>query len=166
MSLQLGCTKYCCFLCEWDRRAKNALPEERLPSEEISEGRREEWSTPSTGRMAHKPATVHMHEIRSDEILRKSHGLDRKAFKYLAEKFRRLSVAKIKEVFFWVLRSASNSETIYSTTYFRVTTKMLGTHFVWCQLTSSGMSGQKISRNWLRTCCHCITNMGAICPYR
>jgi len=36
----------------------SALPEERLASEEISEGRREECATPSTGRMAQNPATV------------------------------------------------------------------------------------------------------------
>ena len=41
----------------------------------------------------------------------------------------------------WVLRSASTSETICSTTYFRVTRKKLGTRFAWCQLTSSGISG-------------------------
>ena len=43
----------------------------------------------------------------------------------------------------WVLRSASSSETICSTTYFRVKRKNLGTRFVWCQLTSSGISGQQ-----------------------
>jgi len=52
------------------------------------------------------------------------------AFKYLAEKFPRLSEAKIKEGGLWVLRSASFSETICSTTYFRVTRKKLGTRFV------------------------------------
>ena len=69
------------------------------------------------------------------------------AFKYLAEKFSRLSEVKIKEGFLWVLRSASSSETICSTTYFRVTRKKLGMRFVWCQLTSSGISGQKTIRN-------------------
>jgi len=42
MVLQLGCKKYCCFLCEWGSRADSALREERRTSEEISEGRREE----------------------------------------------------------------------------------------------------------------------------
>jgi len=45
------------------------------------------------------------------------------AFKYLAEKFPRLSEVKIKRGFLWVLRSASSSETICSRTYFRVTRK-------------------------------------------
>ena len=76
MGLQLGYTKYCCFLWEWDSRAKTALPEERLASEEISEGRIEECATPSTGRMAQNPATAPTHHTRSDEKLRKSHGPD------------------------------------------------------------------------------------------
>jgi len=54
-----------------------ALPEERLPSEEISEGRREECATPSTGRMAQNPATAPTHQTRSDEKLRKNHGPDK-----------------------------------------------------------------------------------------
>ena len=53
-----------------------ALPEERLASEEISEGRIEECVTPSTGRMAQNPATAPTHQTRSDEKLRKSHGPD------------------------------------------------------------------------------------------
>jgi len=53
-----------------------ALPEERLASEEISEGRREECATPNTGRMAQNPATAPAHQIRSDEKLRKSNGPD------------------------------------------------------------------------------------------
>jgi len=51
-----------------------ALPEERLASEEISEGQREECATPSTGIMAQNPATTPAHHTRSDEKLCKSHG--------------------------------------------------------------------------------------------
>jgi len=51
-----------------------ALPEERLASEEISEGQIEECVAPSTGRMAQNPATAPTHQTRSDEKLRKSHG--------------------------------------------------------------------------------------------
>jgi len=50
------------------------LPEERLASEEISEGQSEECATPDTGRMAQNPATAPAHQTRSDEKLRKSHG--------------------------------------------------------------------------------------------
>jgi len=51
-----------------------ALPEERLASEEIFEGRREECATPSTGRMAQNPATAPTHQTQSDDKLRKSYG--------------------------------------------------------------------------------------------
>jgi len=50
-----------------------ALPEERLVSEENSEGQREECATPSTGRIAQNPATAPTHQTRSHEKLRKNH---------------------------------------------------------------------------------------------
>jgi len=56
-----------------------ALPEERLVSEKISEGRIEECATPSTDRMVQNPATAPAHQTRSDKKkkkLRKSHGPD------------------------------------------------------------------------------------------
>jgi hypothetical protein len=53
-----------------------ALPEGRLPSEEIPEGQREECATTSTGRIAQNSATAPTHETRSDEYLCKRHGLD------------------------------------------------------------------------------------------
>ena len=124
-----------------------ALPEERLASEEISEGRREECATPSTGRIAQNPATTPIHQTRSDEKLRKSHGPDWIGgssiwLKNSLDSKKR----KLKRGFLWVLRPASSSETICSTTYFRVTRKKLGPRFVWCHLTSSGIPGQKTTR--------------------
>jgi len=53
-----------------------ALLEDRMASEEISEGRREECATPSTGIMAQNPATTPTHQTRSDEKLRKNHRPD------------------------------------------------------------------------------------------
>jgi hypothetical protein len=53
-----------------------ALPEERLASEEISEGRGEECATPTTDRMAQTPATTPTHQTRSDEKIHKSHRSD------------------------------------------------------------------------------------------
>jgi len=76
MGLQLGCTKYCSFLCEWDSRANTLHYLKRLASEEISEGQIEECATPSTGRMTQNPATAPTHQTQSDEKLRKSHGPD------------------------------------------------------------------------------------------
>jgi len=53
-----------------------ALPEDRMASEEVSEGQREECATSSTGRMAQNPATAPTHQTRSDDKLRKKHGPD------------------------------------------------------------------------------------------
>jgi len=64
------------FMCLGQPSKDFALPEERLASEEISEGRIEECATPSTGRMAQNPATAPTHQTRSDEKLRRSHGPD------------------------------------------------------------------------------------------
>ena len=74
MGLQMGCNKYCCLLCEWDKDF--ALPEERQASEENSEDQREKCATPSTGRMAQNAATAPKYQTQSDEKLRKSHGPD------------------------------------------------------------------------------------------
>ena len=74
-----------------------ALPEERLASEENSEGRRDECATPCTGRIAQNPATAPTHQTRSDENFVKAMDRTGPAFKYLAEKFPRLSKAKIKD---------------------------------------------------------------------
>ena len=94
-----------------------AFPEERLASEKISESRREECATPSTGRM-HKILLPPLHiEIGLMENFVKATDQTESAFKYLAEKFPRLSEAKIKEGDLLVLRSASSSETVCLTTY-------------------------------------------------
>jgi hypothetical protein len=60
-----------------------ALPEDRLASEEISEGRREESATLSTARMGQNPATASTHQTRSDEKLRKNHGPD--FYRYMSD---------------------------------------------------------------------------------
>jgi len=123
-----------------------ALPEERLASKEISEGWREECATPCAGRMAQNPATTPTHQTRSDKKLRKSPGLDWHSSIWLKNSLDSAK-QKLKRGFLWVLRSASSSETICSTTYFRVMRKKLGMRFVWCQLNSSGISGQITTRN-------------------
>jgi len=60
-----------------------ALPEDRVASEEVSEGRREESAIPSTVRMAQNPATAPTHQTRSDEKLRKNHGPD--FYRYMSD---------------------------------------------------------------------------------
>jgi len=91
-----------------------ALPEERLASEEISESRIEECATLAEW---HKILLPPLH-VKLGLMKNFVKAMDRtgSTFKYLAEKFPRLSEAKIKEGVFWVLRSASSSEMICSTT--------------------------------------------------
>jgi len=67
------------------------------------------------------------------------------AFKYLAEKFPRLNEAKIKRGFLWVLRFASSSETICSTTYFTVTRKEAWDAF---RLVSTNFLGNITAENY------------------
>ena len=144
MGLQLGYTKYCCFLCEWDSRAKTFYYLKRdWPQRKSLKVRAKNVQHPTPAEW-HKILLPPLH-IKLDLMKNFVKAMDRagSAFKYLAEKFPQLSEAKIKEEGLWVLRSASSSETICSTTYFRVTRKKLGTRFIRCQLTFSGISGQK-----------------------
>jgi len=86
-----------------------ALSEERLASEEISEGRVEECATPSTGRMARNPTTAPTHQTRSDEKLRKSHGPGWVSVPSIwMENSLNSAKQKLKRGFLWVLRSASS----------------------------------------------------------
>jgi hypothetical protein len=78
---------------------------------------------------------------------------DGSAFKYLAQKFLRLSEAKIKEGIFSVLKSEIYLETRFSIAFYRVTRKMLGKRFIRYRATSSAMLEQKTTRNWWRTYC-------------
>jgi len=84
-----------------ESRAKNLhYLKRRLSSEEISEGQKEEYATPSTRRMTQNPATPPLH-IRLGLMKNFVKAMDQtgSAFKYLVEKFPRLCEAKIKE---WV----------------------------------------------------------------
>jgi len=98
MVLQLGYTKYCCFLCEWNSRAKTLHCLKR------------DWPQRKSLKVGEKnvqhPALAKWHKILLPPLhiklgLMKNFvkAMDRtgSAFKYLAEKFPRLSEAKIKE---------------------------------------------------------------------
>jgi len=90
-----------------------AVPEERLTSDEIFEGRREECAIPSTGRMAQNPATAPTHLTRSDfKNFVKAMDRTGSAFKHLAENSLDSAKRKLKRGLLWVLRSSSSSETI------------------------------------------------------
>jgi len=98
MGLQLGYTKYCYFLCEWDSRAKTFHYLKR------------DWPQRKSLKVGEKnvqhPALAEWHKILLPPLhiklgLMKNFvkAMDRtgSAFKYLAEKFRRLIEAIIKE---------------------------------------------------------------------
>jgi hypothetical protein len=101
MGLQLGYTKYCCFLCEWDSRAQTLHYVKR------------DWPQRKTLKVGEKnvqhPALAEAHKILLPALHIKLgvmknfvKAMDRtgSAFKYLADKFPRLSEAKIKEGIF------------------------------------------------------------------
>ena len=69
------------------------------------------------------------------------------AFKYLAEKFPRLSEAKIKEGVFVGSQIRKLFRDDMFNSLLQGDEKKLGTRFIWCQLTSSGISGQKTTSN-------------------
>ena len=101
LGLQLGYTKYCCFLCEWDSRARTL------------HYKRKDWPL----RQALEPGTKNILQqplIESSKILLpplhiklgliknfvKALDRDGPAFRHLISKFPRLSIAKIKEGIF------------------------------------------------------------------
>ena len=124
MGLQLGYTKYCCFLCEWDSRAKTLhnLKRDWLQRKSLKVGEKN----------VRHPALAEWHKILLPPLhiklrLMKNFvkAMDRagSAFKYLAENSLDWAKRKLKGEFLWVLRYTSSSETLCSTTYFRVTRK-------------------------------------------
>jgi len=101
MGLQMGYKKYCCFLCDWDSRANTLHYLKRA------------WSQRKSLKVGEKnvqhQALAEWHKILLPPLHIK---LD------LMKNFVKASEAKIKEGGLWVLRSASSSATICSTTYF------------------------------------------------
>jgi hypothetical protein len=100
MGLQLGYTKYCYFLCEWDSRAKTLHYLKR------------NWPQRKSLKVGEKnvqhPALAEWHKILLPSLhvklglmknFIKAMNRTGSAFEYLAEKFPRLSKAKIKEGF-------------------------------------------------------------------
>jgi len=127
IGLQLEYTKNCCFLCLWVSRAKmlhylkRDWPERKslkVREKNVQHPALAEWHT-----ILLPPLHIKLGLMKT---FVKAVNRNGSAFKYLAEKFPQLSKAKIKRRFLWVLRSASSSETICSTAYFRVTRKSLG----------------------------------------
>ncbi len=98
MGLQSRYTKYCCFLCEWDNRARNSHYVKRdwplCPSLE-----------PAKKNVQHLPLVESSNILLLSLLIKlglmmnfvKAIGKTDQAFKYLTSKFPRLSDAKIKE---------------------------------------------------------------------
>jgi len=77
----------------------------------------------------------------------KAKGRPGSAFNYLAEKFPRFSEVKIKG---WVFVGPQMPKLFRDDMFnslFQGDEKKVGTRFAWCQLTSSGISVQKTTRN-------------------
>jgi len=101
LGLQKGFTKYCCFICEWDRRARSFHYS------------RENWPARKSLEPGIMNVENHLLVERSKILLPSTHlklGLTKNfvkamnqeeaAFTYLREKFRRLSEGKLKEGIF------------------------------------------------------------------
>ncbi|KAL6464577.1 hypothetical protein MHYP_G00268940 [Metynnis hypsauchen] len=96
LGLQLGYTKYCCFICEWDSRAKE------------SHYCRQSWPLRKTKNVAHKPlvepAKIFLPPLHIKLGLMKNFvkamNKEGEGFRYLRQMFQRISEAKIKEGIF------------------------------------------------------------------
>ena len=162
--LQLGYTKYCCILCEWESRAKTLHYLKRdWPQRKALKVREKNVQHPALAEW-HKVLLPPPH-IKLGLMKNFVKAIDHtgSAFKYLAEKFPRLSESKIKEGVFVGPQVRKLFRDDMFNKLLHGDKKNLGTRFVWCQLTSSGISGHKTTSNCLRTCCHCITNLVAVC---
>ncbi|GBO45987.1 hypothetical protein AVEN_246440-1 [Araneus ventricosus] len=93
IGLQLGYTKYCCFLCLWDSRAKSIFKPGEMNVEYPPLAEPHKIIIP--------PLQIKLSLVKN---LVKAMDKNGPAFKYLNEKFPRLSVAKIKEGVFVVPR--------------------------------------------------------------
>ncbi|KAK1791329.1 hypothetical protein P4O66_013345, partial [Electrophorus voltai] len=101
MGLQLGYTKYCCFLCEWDNRAcslyyvkKDWLPRKCL---KIGEKNVQHSALAEPDKILLPPLHIKLGLMKN---LVKAMDRNGSVFKYLSEKFPRISEAKIKEGIF------------------------------------------------------------------
>jgi hypothetical protein len=148
MGLQMGYMKYCCFLYVWDSQTKTLHYLKRV------------WPQRKSLKVGEKnvqhPALAEWHKILLPPLHIKL-GLMKNfikpmdqtglAFKYLAEKFPPLSDVKIKEGVFVGSQICKLLRDDMFNNLLHGDEKKLGTHFVWCQLTSLGISGQKTTRN-------------------
>lgn len=98
LGLQLGYTKYCCFICEWDSRDKGAhyIKRNWPLRETLTPGEKNVIRTPliDPSKVLLPPLHIKLGLMKN---FVKAINKDGAGFKYLKEKFSRLSDAKINE---------------------------------------------------------------------
>jgi len=101
LGMQLGCTKYCCFLCEWDTRDKKKHHVNKLwPKRTSLTPRGEKVINPSLG----LPEKIYLPPLQIKLGLIKNFvkGMDKtgRGFEYVRNRFPNVSDEKIKEGIF------------------------------------------------------------------
>lgn len=101
LGMQLGYTKYCCFLCEWDSRARSSHYNRKdwTPRETLQPGEMNVQHSPLVDRSKILLPPLHI-KLGLMKNFVKGMNKDGAAFKYLRDKFPRLSEAKVKEGIF------------------------------------------------------------------
>jgi hypothetical protein len=100
LGMQLGYTKYCCFLCLWDSRdRKSHYIKDKWPSRSLNPGERNVQNEPlvDPNNILLPPLHIKLGLMKN---FVKAMNQDGEAFKYLRAKFPRLSEAKVKEGIF------------------------------------------------------------------
>ena len=101
MGLQLGCTKYCCFLCEWNSREKNShyikkdWPLRQLLTPGEKNVKHPQLVEPS--KILLPPLHIKLGLMKNFVKVKDKTGA---GFMYLSRKFSRMTEAKIKEGLF------------------------------------------------------------------
>jgi len=125
---QQGFTKYCCYICEWDSRARSPhYPRKDWPARKSLE--------PGIMNVENQPLvelseillpSMHL-ELHLTKNSVKAMNQEEDAFTYLREKFPRLSEAKLKKLFSLVHKYETLSRTNTSTSSFKATKRRFGT---------------------------------------
>ncbi|GBO39141.1 hypothetical protein AVEN_208800-1 [Araneus ventricosus] len=160
MSLQLGYTKYCCFLCLWDSRAialhyiKRDWPQRA--SFKPGEMNVEHPPLSEPHKIIIPPLRIKLGLVR---ILVKAMDKNGPAFKYLHEKFPRLSVAKIKEGVFEGPKIKQLFRDPKFEKFLRIKEKQVWGAFYQVSTNFLG-TRTKTTGIWLRICWLCFQDIG------
>jgi len=148
MDLRLGYMKYCCFLCEWDSRAKPLhYPKRDWPQRKSLKVGEKNVQHPVLAEWHKTLLSTLKIKLRLMKNFVKAMNRTGSAFKYLAEKSPRLSEAKIKEGMFVGPQIRKLFRDDMFNNLLQGDRKKFGTLFVGCKITSSGISRQKTTRD-------------------